>query len=356
MAELSIRNATTKKRRSKSPAKLKLSQSQREELYLELADYSKDGIAIYEALNLLADNYRKYKDKRERIYSTFASRLREGGTMADAFRGVIPDNELYMIEASEETDITTGFNKALFFLEKSKVLKSSMLTLITPVFLAAGLFGVIYSFSNGLFPLFAEISDPSSWGSAASSFYATGQALEAGIVPFLFILAIVIGVSVYSMPRYHGQYREILDKIPPYSFYRLFTSSGFLLSLSSMNGAGVPLNDALQKLKLNATPYLRKHIELMLFRMRSGLSQGEAITTSLFDRETQIKLSIYGASNDFDIALDRVGNKTVDITLKQIDLFSKAAGWILKVAVAASIVWIFFAIFSLGNSLSTSLQ
>src|SRR3546814_8506799 len=107
-------------------------------------------------------------------------------------------------------------------------------------------------------PQFARVSPPETWtGSAAVlnhlSYFVTNWGLESLGVLFIFLMWVV-----WSMPNMHRpRIRIYLDKIPPWSIYRMLQGSTFLLNIAIMIKAGVRLQHILIMMAKTGSPWVR---------------------------------------------------------------------------------------------------
>src|SRR3546814_18795379 len=80
------------------------------------------------------------------------------------------------------------------------------------------------------------------------------------------------------MPNMHRpRIRIYLDKIPPWSIYRMLQGSTFLLNIAIMIKAGVRLQNILIMMDKTGSPWVRSRVGAALAGINSGLNLGQAL-------------------------------------------------------------------------------
>jgi len=93
------------------------------------------------------------------------------------------------------------------------------------------------------------------------------------------ILVIAMGYLLsYLMANYIGVFRPVLDKYPPFSFYRKLVAARFLETLGLLVANGVVFKAALRVMQYQANPYLSSH----LVEMEHLLSTGKSNVADVF--------------------------------------------------------------------------
>lgn len=147
------------------------------------------------------------------------------------------------------------------------------------------------------------------------------------------ILAVISAIVGYTMPRIVGEPRKYLDKIPPWSFYRIVQGSNFMLSLAALAASGMPRGQALERIAANnLTPYMRERVGAVLRRMELGERIGTALMNTGYEfpsRPLAITLRSYETDPDFDKMLQDVATESLDDSVKAI---------VAQSAIASSII------------------
>ncbi len=146
-----------------------------------------------------------------------------------------------------------------------------------------------------------------------------------------FGLAALIGGILSSMPRVTGRIRVIMDKIPPWGFYRVLQGSNFMLTMAALTSSGVSMADAMRKIRENSlTPYMRERVTRTLEHMET---EGDKLGTALWrtgldfpDHRTVINLRSFESSPEFSHRLKYMATRAVE---RNTEAITKQARWLV---------------------------
>ena len=325
-------------------AKPKLKGKSKQEIYTQFASFIEDGFTPYRTAEALAIEYgRDSRDKRGQFYRYMARQLKEGDEIAKALRGVVPETDLFVLESAEKTGLLAeGFNRLIYFNEQSGILKDKMLSLFKPLALAAAALGILYGFATGVLPGFTTMVPEDEWGGGTTSLIAMGEWLEIYTLPILAGITIYFVVSMAMLTRLTSPIRDkYLNRFfPPWSFYQIFTSNSFLLTLGTIMESGIRLNQALPMIKEYSGAYLANHIDRMEQSVKEGATDGAAVATDLFDKESKLLLRVFGRGNQFDKQVQKIAKRSMEAAMRRIDRIVEVANTTMKIAIAGIIIWI----------------
>lgn len=323
---------------------LKLKGAMKHEVYSQLASFIEDGFTPYRTAEALAIEYgRESRDKRGQFYRFLVRQLKEGDEIAKALRGVVPETDLFVLESAEQTGkLAEGFTRLMYFNEQSSILKSKMFSLMKPLAMAAAALGILYGFATGVLPGFTTMVPEDQLGGGTTSLLAMGEWLEIYTLPILSGIAIYFVASLAMLTRFTNPVRDkYLNRfLPPWNFYQIFTSNSFLLTLGTMMESGIRLSQALPMIKEYSGPYLANHIDIMEQSVKEGATDGAAVATDLFDKESKLLLRVYGRGNQFDKQVQKVARRSMEAAMRRIDKIVEAANTAMMVVIAGIIIWI----------------
>ena len=293
-------------------AKTQFGTAVRVRLYKKLASLLRNGVPLVAALKMLhkqeSKGGKKKDDPVSLILADFISVIENGGAASKAFAPWIPLSESMLIQAGEKAgDLPGALSSAIEVMQSSSQMKSALTGgLAYPLMLLVAAMGVVFLFGSKVIPEFAKIIDPSKWQGGAKGMLIMSNIVRDWTIPVIVLIVGVIVAIVYSMSRWRGGGRIFADNIPPWSIYRLWQGSTFLMSLQALLKAGVPLEKALIEMQRDANPWLDERIHAMIVGLRSGLSFGDALQASGYgfpDSKIIDEITIYSSLSGFDKAL-----------------------------------------------------
>ncbi len=261
-------------------------------------------------LILIFENLREQYKKNNMLYSIFSDGYIEyskAEKLSKSLGKYIPYDEMLLIESCESNGkLDEGFLLAERIIEAKDNIKNSLKSALTyPIFLFFLLIIMLLVVAFMLIPAFTEVNDPSKWQGFAKILYYVSIFISS-IYGLLFgiFFAFAISMMFFSFPNYTGKYRTFLDKIPPYSIYRMLVGSTWLFTFSSLMKAGKQQNDILKDMAESDinTPYLRSRVQIILDNF-IGKNLGEALIlseTSFPDEELIRDLNTYSNLPEFE--------------------------------------------------------
>ncbi len=343
---------------------LYLGQSGRAELYRRLASFSAQDIPLKEAISRIHHRYVEHRDLRQWMTRSWLNQIKAGYAFSDALHGWVPTSEQLLLDAAVRSgSLRDGFERAVWLSENAAQVQRRILAAVSyPILVLALLVGIIVWFSLFLIPVFAEVIPPEGWQGQARELYQLSQFLTRHGMLLLLGMTLTCVAFVWSVPNWVGPLRAWLDRWPPYGLYRIYQSAVFLVSLSAMVRAGIPVYEALMNIQRGSSRWLREKVYRMCVRLRTGTDPGQAMHSPLFDRETLDDLHVYGVLDNFDVAIQAMGERIIVQSVRRAELLGRALNYLLLIFSGLFIAWMVAALYSLpegmnnvwesGNSLS----
>lgn len=344
---------------SKFFKKLQFSTNVRKNFYQSLADYLEQGIPINDIIKLLADSIRLANAKSQMFQVSILDSIRDemssGVDFSDAVAEWIPINEAMSISAGFKSgDPAAGMRNTLEALESASAMKSTIISKLSyPGVLLLALVGLIFFFSTTIIPKIVTVMDPASWPESAKPLYTVSQFVQN---EWYIVVGVLVGVSIsvtWSMPRVTGGFRRILDKFPPYSFYKAFHGANLLISLAALMKSGIPLVDSLHEMKRLSSPYIKSHLNKMIMNMQEGSSLGEALDTGLLSPEMMVNVHMMSRNANFQTAIYAIGRQAVVRSVETISTISGMLNGLALLGVTGYVGWVYFSFFTISNSMAS---
>ena len=302
--------------------KFRFGLSHRINMYKRLKSYIEEEFPVYDSLMKFKARYDKKKDYRGKIIEIWLEKMKMGSSFTNAITGWVPESELNLISAGEDgKGLDKGLGEAIKFASSSQKIKSTIINGATyPLILLLVVLGFIALFSVQMAPAYLGILPLERWPDLGKYLYGFSSFLVK--YWYMLITALVgIGVAIsLTIHKWTGSVREIADKFPPWSVYKVYQSSSFLISLASMMQSGVPLNDALKKIKKSSSPWMGEYMEQMLLNLRrGGKNFGQHLNVGLLDEETAGDVIDYSELGKFEEAVYSIGEENLNVSVLKIE-------------------------------------
>lgn len=327
-------------------------------LYERIASFLDAGIDLNSALETIQGRYKKSKDYRGKVLASWLAELKKGKDFSEAIKPWIPFSEFMLISSGIETGkISEGLRKTIVLSKSSAENKGAIIGgLIMPIFLFLMLFALIIGFRVKMVPVFEGILPISQWPTMASNINSLASAVYDNLSLILIIFFSLTVLIISTLNIWHGKIRSYFDYLPPWSMYKSFQGSSFLISLSALMSSGVPGYNAIENMSRNSSPWMKDHLKVMMSKMKKGGNAGTALDTGLLDKETAGNISDYSRLGTFENAIEQIGTKALTESVAKTKVKMKAVSTILLFVVAGSVVTIYYAIFDLQNAVADKTQ
>ncbi len=261
------------------------------------------------------DEFRKLPSAPKAALREISAGMNRGLDFSKAIRNLAPETEVMILSAAEATGDPGVLVRLLKTLAKNmeevrKIRRAFVSAVRYPAFLLVNTGGLIVLLSDSVIPRLINGFAPG--GSRGQVLFGTALLsldvfrLIARFWPLGMMLVFGFLALVFFSFRTDFPGRRILDRIPPWSIYRMLAGTEFLTGLSAMLAAGIPVMRAFDQIRRHAPPYLRARIDpVMRIYKRTG-KLGEAMEragSGFPSREVIVRLSIREKYGDLAGAL-----------------------------------------------------
>jgi type II secretory pathway component PulF len=353
--ELDVKMAQINRAIELGSARLGFGTTARLRFYERLAGYLEDGIPVAEAVSSIHRRWQNKKKGTRWVTSSLLEALRDGRRLSDALgQGRwSPSQELVLIEAGERSgDLAHGLRQAIYVTTSLSELRGSIIQgLAYPAFLMAALLGLFVIFGLKTVPEMIRVIPLDQWPPSTLPFYH----VTTGLVhygPWIgAVLAALLGLAFWSLPRWVGRWRDRFDRIPPWSLYRVIQGAAVLIAVGGLLTTGTPLNDSLGIIRANASRWLAGHIDRIRVRLRNGMAAGDAMDMHLFAfAEVGDDLADYGRLSNFEGAVVKLGKRTIERVLAQVATATALTNTLLILVIAGSVLWMYMSFMAVSDS------
>jgi type II secretory pathway component PulF len=281
---------------------------------------------------------------------------RAGGTLAESMEGWVPSGELYMIRAGEESGTLA---KALASVqavgEKAKQMRAAVTYAVGyPVFMVILVSLVLYMFGVQLIENMRKTAPKRVVDAMGGVADLSDFIREWGIVVIIVLILLAMLIT-FTLPRWRGKLRAKFDMYPPWSWYRILQGSGFLLGLSALLGAQVPLKRALEILEEQGNPWIRERINAARQEVLRGRNLGEALRIGQYnfpDPMVAIDLEILSERSDVGQVIEHVTEEWINEQIDDMKNQALVARNVGMMIVGGVIAWTMMSIFNVVTELS----
>ncbi|MGL3709434.1 type II secretion system F family protein [Leptospirillum ferriphilum] len=258
------------------------------------------------------DEFRRLPSAPRGALREISAGLGRGLDFSQSIRNLAPETEVMILSAAEETGDPRVLVHLLKVLAKNmeevrKIRKAFFSAVRYPALLLFNTGGLVVYLSDSVVPKLMNgfgTSDQKLFGMARFSY----EAFRFIAVFWPIILFFPVGVLalVFISLRADFPGRRFLDRLPPWSIYRMLVGTEFLTGLSAMLTAGIPVIRAFDQIRRRAPPYLRVRIEPVMRIYRRTGKLGEAMEragTGFPSQEVIVRLSIREKYGDLGVAL-----------------------------------------------------
>jgi type II secretory pathway component PulF len=326
--------------------------TKRAEFYEMMGSLIKDGKPLDSALRELQNRFKQKKRPMGVLLRVWSQAMSEGKKFAQAMEGYTTETERTVLAAGERSgDLTKGFEQAAAIARSTAAIKATLRAeLSAPIIQTMVLLAMLIGFSVEIAPqLRHSIPDWAFDGSQRALF-----TLSSVVAKVWYYVLPAIGLALYaavwSMSRYTGAVRRYLDRLPPWSVYKIHASATFMISLSALIKAGVPVDSAIQFIKKQSDPWMREHLSVMVGRLKAGEEQGAAMDTGLLSDRVADMVAIYSKTANFDAAISNIGQMAMDDGLSNIKAIAATGRTVSIIAIGAMTAWIFLAMMGIGDA------
>jgi len=333
-------------------------------LYERLARFVEHNIALDDAIALMLARTSKPRGLFKRrediryVYARWLAGMRRGKKFTDpAVAGKdLPENELVMLMMGENTsNPAEGFRQARFIADVVRRMKVAVvsaliypfvLTLMGTGFLAA----IAWKFGPQMLSMTTKpVAD---WPILAMLLYRLADATKNYGVLVGTLALIAMGCAIWSLSRWYRHLpmvRWFCDHyVPPWSIYREYSASAFLIALGAMVQANMPADEAVARIVTISSPWMRSRLRRILGTLRRGIDAGQAFDVGLLSDDTLGYLEDFNAAGGLDAALSVVGVESVEDSISRIKSSATLISALAMIFVVILIILIYGGMMSLG--------
>lgn len=286
-------------------------------VWKKLAAQTRNGLNLDQSIRQMQKRADLRRLQSAKVYSQALEYLGLGHNLGACLTGYASPEEIMLISSGQRSGkLPEGLELAASLLAaRQSILRAITSALAYPVFLVAMIVVVLLVLSIMVMPKFAMLSDPSAWHGAAALLYATTSFVTSpmGLATLLAVLAL-LAASLVTLPSWTGQYRMLVENLPPWSIYRLTVGCVWLFTVSTLMRAGMQLTHILENMASSdhVQPYLRERILAVSIEVGTGKNFGESLYScgmGFPDEEMIDDLRVYASLPGFHLRMHELASE-----------------------------------------------
>lgn len=345
-------------------SRVKLSDKKKEEFYLELYVLCTAGVDIKSALELIAEEQAKKKDKA--LIEDIKNKVINGSTLSNAIKdtGYFTSYEYYSLQIGEESGKITMVLKELagFYQKKIKQRRQIVSALTYPSIVLLASCGAIFFMMNFIVPMFADVFKR--FGGDLPVLTKIILDISEGISRYFFMIFFFCSAIVYLLYRQRKKdwFRRIgtnvLLRIPLFGeMIRKIYLARFCHSMTLLLGSKIPLLRSISLIKQMIGFY---PIESSLTTIESYILKGDPLHSALsrfpiYHRKMVSLVKVAEEVNQLDGFFDKIAKQyTEDVEYKTSMISSLIEPFMiifLGLIVGTILIAMYLPLFNLSNTI-----
>ena len=319
------------------------SPSIRVRFWQRMASLSQSGVPIAVALDFLLES--KVRDFITTQFAIHQRRALRTSDFSSAAAGWVPQEELAIIQITQEGRITEGFKQAGRMATVKQKLRATLISGLTyPTILLIGGGTVIAILPKYALSVMSEILDTSKWPAVSRNVLEFSDFVSSWGVVLVGALLGFLVLCLWSAPRWTGTIRRKIDWCPPFNLYRQFCGPEILCAMLALMQAGVQRIRALSQLESLLPNYLASHVRVMRSSLYRGDSVEIALDTGLFSAESLDTLRIYERAGDITSQAQHIAQEELTRALAKLESVTRIISSLMLIAIGGIAIWVYVGI------------
>lgn len=324
----------------------RLNAQQRSDFYLLLANFTADGIPLFEAMSEMDRQFNRFGDRARHVTggALLAMRGEYGRSLrlGEAIAEYVPEAEAMLIDAGEQCgNIADGLRQAARIATTEARIRSVVREeMFYPAFLFLLIFLFLYLLSTQILPMLEEVSPRMFWPGYAQKLGLLADNVQALLT---FVLGGLLGSLVFyhwSKTRWTGRLRTLMDHhVFPWTVYSRTAGAIFITAVAAMMRVGIPFSTVIERQIPLAGPWMRGHLQGVRSRLRRGVNNGAALAGDLFEPRLRWQIELYGRMTDFTDGLERLAQRSVEESIAATRSVFAVLRTVAMFIVAGSVIW-----------------
>lgn len=310
--------------------------SVRSDIYQQIeSNFSESGSRKVSTLRELFEAWAKREASRKNsvslVYRAIVKRLESGCSFSDALKPFVPREESLVLEAGEASGrLVQALASVRGQQEVDAEIRAAVAAAISQPALSAITIALTAWFcGQSLWPDMLRVVDEQFWPGWALLLI-KAEISFSNHWQFLAAIALLAGLYIWSIPRWIGRIRSVIDRIPPWSIYRDRQAAMLLNVLGGLLKSGMELDAALARVAKSSPRWLAWRVSEIKHRLVvAGSNPVSALNTGLFAPSIMDLIEDASRNKSFDEALMYLGSSAMPAIVKKVKLMAVVAGTVM---------------------------
>ncbi len=339
---------------------VRLHAEDRLEMYRKLASLLKNRFSLMDALERLyqiaSKDGKSPTESMAMAVASWMTQIRNGQTFAEALRGWAPSTELLLLSVGDVANLELALQHTVRVVEGMNKMRQLVWGAVAyPLFLMCMVALLIWGVAKFMVPPMVDAVPNLQWKGVAASLVDLSIFVDQHPILLFSIIPVIVLCVMITFPYWKGAGRATFDKYPPWSIYRGFIGVSWLLALSALVRAGMPVSKAVRSLISDeTTPYLKYRLNRALLFINNGDNLGEALYHTKLgfpDEEVVGDLRIYSELDTFPEALENLANSWLEESVRTISKQAEILNAIAILMISAVIGWVVWGTFVMQDQM-----
>lgn len=287
-----------------------------------------DGIPANRAIEMMAQ---ASSGINKRVALSIANKIGQGQAMAEGMREWFAVNVVEIIRVGESGGaLAQSMKSAINMLSQQGLAMGAFIGAVSyPLFVILIAALVIVYLNSKVFTQFRMIKPENQWPPEGQRLVWIANMITVWWWAVILGVILIVFIFRWFMVNYTGELRPILDRYPPFLFYRRLVAARLLETLGLLVSNGVVFRAAIKVMQLQAKPYTRSHLDEMEHLLSTGKSNiGDVLDTGLVEPQDLMRLRVMAEVKGFEHGLIRMGIRGAEQVTATMKVISKIIGGI----------------------------
>lgn len=320
-----------------------------EDLYLLI----NDGIPANRAVEMMSQ---VTTGLTREVSLSIAQKIAEGQPLADGMREWFAMNVIEIIRVGEAGGaLAQTIKSAINTLSQRGVAIGAFIGALSyPLLVITIACAVIVYLNNSVFTQFRMIKPMEQWPASGIRLVHIAHIIESWWWVVFVATFLVIIIFRRIMTHYTGELRSLIDKVPPFTFYRRLVAARLLETLGLLVANGVVFKSAIKVMQYQANPYLHSHLIMMEHLLSMGKTNiADVLDTGLVDPQDLMRLRVMAEVKGFEHGLVRMGVRGTEQATATLKFISRMVGGFFLIIGALLIITIIQGVYLTGMTMGT---